>query len=208
MFIEAKESFMISCLALVLFSLHIIKVSLPSVSHLCHYQGENLCLPTLAFPYCSFSWEDIKDICHLIFFCPVCHSSAIVCFHLWHYPYLQHFLIHVELNFLFLVSVSVIQPVFYHQSLYFNFAILLTFISYPPRVPPPPPQTRSSREELQTWCWGPNPEHYHGSKRSHEDPWEEQTRDLWAHSGSLQRRQGDPCNPNEADQTERAWWHL
>lgn len=155
MFMEARESFMISCLALVLFSLHIIKVSLPSVSHLCHYQGENLCLPTLAFPYCSYSWEDIKDICHLVFFCPIFHSSAIVCFHLWHYPYLQHFLIQVELNFPFLVSV--IQHVLNtYISLYFNFAILLTFISYP--RPPNQEQPRRApnmvlRTEPRTLSW-------------------------------------------------------
>lgn len=53
------------------------------------------------------------------------------------------FFIRFELNFPFLVSVSVIQNGFYHKSVYLNFALLLTFISY--FLPQPGAAEKSSK---------------------------------------------------------------
>lgn len=64
---------------------------------------------------------------------------------------------------------------------------------------------RSCREELQAWGGGPNPEHHHGPEGPHEDQREEQTRDLWADTGSVCPRQVNTRHTDEADQTERAW---
>lgn len=73
-FIEAGESFMISCLALVLFSPHVIRNLLHLFPLSLYYWGQN---PTPASLYCSFCWEDIKGICHLLLFCSGFHSSAL-----------------------------------------------------------------------------------------------------------------------------------
>lgn len=67
---------------------------------------------------------------------------------------------------------------------------------------------RSCREELQTWSWGPNPEHHHGPEGPHEDQREKQARDLWANPGRVRCRQTNPRHADEANQAKCAWWNL
>lgn len=68
--------------------------------------------------------------------------------------------------------------------------------------------SRGSRKELQARGGGPNTEHHHGVEGPHEDQREEQTRNLWANTGSVCPWQGDTWHAHETDQAECARWNL